>query len=114
MNQIARKKYHFLDENEISHFVENLSPEMEKIIDGQKRMEMNKKITTKCKDCSHTQNSYNVLTKKKETYPKNKGLNLKNNRDLMKISQKSLSSQSKKILRPTKGLNLSRLEENDK
>ena len=36
LNQITRKKCHFLDANEISHFAEDLSPEIEKMIDGQK------------------------------------------------------------------------------
>ena len=76
LNQISRKKTHFLDENEITHFIENLSPEMEKIIDGKKRMEMNEKILSQNKECQLKQNSYNVLTKKKVSFPKNKGKNL--------------------------------------
>ena len=64
LNQITRKKHHFNDSNEISHFVSDISPEMEKLIDGQKRMEMNKKIISENKDCQIKNNSYDVLNKK--------------------------------------------------
>ena len=36
LNQISRKKKHFLDKDEISHFVKDFSPEMEKLCDLQK------------------------------------------------------------------------------
>ena len=100
LNQITRKKYHFLDENEISHFVDDFSPEMEKIIDAKKRMEMNNKILSQCKDCGERQNSYNVLTKKRETSRKNEMINIKYNSDLSKISQNNFSSQTKRIALP--------------
>ena len=109
LNQIARKKTHFLDSNEITHFIKNLSPEMEKIIDAEKRMEMNKKNLSQNKECQLKQNSYNVLTKKKVSFPKNKGKNLQFNKDLFEISQKSLAFQSKQIVRPSKGNDLSQL-----
>ena len=82
---------------------------MEKIIDGKKRMEMNEKILSQNKECQLKQNSYNVLTKTKVSFPKNKGKNLQFNKDLLKLSQKSLSSQSRQIVRPSKGNDLSQL-----
>ena len=112
LNQISRKKRHFLEKDEITHFVEDPSPEMEKIIDGQKRMEMDQKISAKCKNCNVKQLSYDVLTKRKVAFPINKGKNFKYDADLMEISQKSLSSQSKKISRPAKGHYLYQPEEN--
>ena len=72
LNQISRKKKHFLDKDEITHFIKDLSPEIEKIIDG-KKMEMNEKHLSQNKECQLKQNSYNVLTKKKVAFPKNKG-----------------------------------------
>ena len=40
----TKKKNNFLDRNEISHSVSFFSPELEKVIDGEKRHEMNKKL----------------------------------------------------------------------
>ena len=76
---------------------------MEKIIDAEKRVEMNKKILSQNKECQLKQNSCNVLTKKKVDFPKNKGKNLQFDKDLLEISQKSLVSQSRKNERPSTG-----------
>ena len=106
LNQISRKKTHFLDKNEITHFIENLSPEMEKLSDGQKRLNMNEEIAAKCKSTNHIQNSYNILTKKKVTFPKTKEIDLENDQDLLEISQNSFVSQYVKNERPSTGNDL--------
>ena len=61
LNQISRKQNSFLDQNEISHFVSDFSPEIEKMIDAEKRNQMNKKILSQSKNCQMTQNSFDVL-----------------------------------------------------
>ena len=71
------------------------------MIYGQKRQQMNKNILTKCKNSNIEQLSYDVLTKKKVAFQKNKGINIKYDFDLMKISQKSLSSQNNNFSRPS-------------
>ena len=109
LNQIAKKKTHFLDENEITHFIENLSPEMEKIIDAEKRMEMNKTILSQNKECQLKQNSYKP--KRKCHFLKIRGKNLQFDKDLLEISQKLLSSQSRQIGLPSTGSSLSQLSE---
>ena len=47
LNQVTRKKKHFLDKDENQHFVEWFSPEMEKLFDLTKRSDMNKVVNRK-------------------------------------------------------------------
>ena len=64
---------------------------MEKLIDGQKRMEMSKKIISENKDCQIKNNSYDVLNKKKVSLPKK----MKSNMNLLELSQNVLVSKSR-------------------
>ena len=47
LNQIAKKQKHFLHCHEISHFVKDLSPKMERLCDLQKHSDMNLKVEKK-------------------------------------------------------------------
>ena len=83
LNQISRKKTHFLDQDEITHFIKDLSPEMEKIIDAEKRMKMNEKNSMKCKETKYFQPSFNVLIKKKLPVIKENVKNIKNDKNIL-------------------------------
>ena len=67
VNQIARKKRHFLDSNEISHFVKDLSPELERLCDIKKRCLMYEKVE-KNKPSSRHLISHKVSHLKPETF----------------------------------------------
>ena len=95
LNQIAKKKNNFLDRNEISHSVSSFSPELEKIVDGEKRQEMNQKIFSQVKNCGKI--SFDVISKKKINIPKKiKGKLQMNDTHLLKLDQNSLVSILKK------------------
>ena len=97
LNQVSKKKKHFLDRNEILHSVSFFSPELEKIIDGEKRQEMNKKIMSQLKDCAIKESSYDVLSKKQINIPKEFRENMNmNDRNLLDLDQNFLVSISKR------------------
>ena len=50
LNHISKKKNNFPDRNEISHSVSSFSPELEKIIDSEKKQEMDQKILSHLKE----------------------------------------------------------------
>ena len=97
LNQISKKK-NFLDENEISHSVSSFSPELEKMIDNEKKQEMINKILSKTKE-GEIKNNYDVFSKRNINVSDKKikkyGFNL-NNIDLLKMDQNSLATISKR------------------
>ena len=97
LNQISKKKNNFLDRNEISHSVSSFSPELEKIIDSEKKkQEMNQKILSHLKECG-IKTSYDVFSKKKINVSKKiMGALRVNNTDLLGMDPNSLVAISKK------------------